>query len=152
MNTISVYLLYVDFKQAFDSTGRFHVIEAVEEFGTPAKLIFLTKITLSRIYNKVNIQKTLSRSFRTECGIRKGDSICILLFNTGLDGVMINIEINPCGTIFNRTRQFIAYADDEAVTGRTVGAPNEVLMQLQTAVLSTGLVINNDKTKHMKAK
>jgi hypothetical protein len=41
---------------------------------------------------------------------------------------MINIEINPCGIIFNRTRQFIVYADDEAIIGRTVRALNEDLM------------------------
>jgi hypothetical protein len=124
----------------------------MKEFGTPTKLIFLTKITLSRTHSKVKIQRTLSRSFRTECGLRQGDSISTLLFNIGLEKVMINLEINPCGTIFNRTRQFIVYADDEAIISRTVGALNEVLMQLQTAALSTGLVINTDKTKHMKAK
>jgi hypothetical protein len=48
---------------------------------------------------------------------------------------MIIIEINPCGTTFNRTRQFIAHVDDEAIIGRTVGALNEVLMQLQTAAV-----------------
>jgi predicted amidophosphoribosyltransferase len=55
--------------------------------------------------------------------------------------VVRNVAINQCGTILNRTRQFIAYADDVAITGRTVGALNEVLMQLQTAVVSSRLVI-----------
>jgi hypothetical protein len=65
------------------------------------------------------------RSFRTECGIRQGDSLSTLLFNTGLEKVVRNIEINPCDTIFNRTRQFIVYADEAAVTGRTGGVLNE---------------------------
>jgi hypothetical protein len=37
---------------------------------------------------------------------------------------MGNIEINPHGIIFNRTRQFIAYADDVAIIGKTVGLIN----------------------------
>jgi hypothetical protein len=65
---------------------------------------------------------------------------------------MRNIEINPGGTIFNRTWQFMAYADDVAVIGRSVGVLNEVLMQLQTAAASTGLVINTTKTKYMRSK
>jgi hypothetical protein len=61
-----------------------------------------------------------------------------------------NIAINPRGTIFNITREFIAYADDVAIIGISVGALNEFLKQLQTAAVPTGLVINTDKTKYMK--
>jgi hypothetical protein len=98
------------------------------ESGIPAKLITLTKMSLSRTYNKVKVQNKLSGSFRAECAIRHGDSLSTLLFNNVLEKVMINIEINPGGTIFYRTRQFMAYADDIAVIGRFVGVLNEVLM------------------------
>jgi hypothetical protein len=123
----------------------------MKEFSIPAKLITLTKITLSKTYNKVKIQNKLSGSFRTECGIRQGDSLSTLLFNIGLE-VMRNIEINPGGKIFSRTRQVMDYADDVVVIGRSVEVLNEVLMQLQTAAVSTGLVINIAKTKYMKSK
>jgi hypothetical protein len=43
----------------------------------------------------------------------------------------------------------MAYADDVAVIGRSVGVLNEVLMQLQTAAVSTGLVINTAKTGYV---
>jgi hypothetical protein len=55
-------------------------------------------------------------------------------------------EINPHGTIFNRSRQFTAYADDVAITGRTVGVLHEVLTQLHTAAVSVSFVIITDKT------
>jgi hypothetical protein len=80
----------------------------VKEFDKSAKLITLTKITLSRTYNKVKIQNKLSGSFRTECGLRQSDSISTLLFNIGLEKVIRNIEINSGGTVFNRSRQFMA--------------------------------------------
>jgi hypothetical protein len=66
--------------------------------------------------------------------------------------VIRNIEINPGGTIFNRTRQFMAYADDLAAIGRSVGVLNEVLMQLQIVAVSAGLVINATETKYMRSK
>jgi hypothetical protein len=124
----------------------------MKEFGVPAKLINLTKMTLSKTYNKVKIQNKLSGSFRTECAIRQGDSLSTLLFNTGLEKVMRNIKINPGGTIFNRTRQFMAYAENVVLIGRSVGVLNEVIMQLQTAAVSTGLVINSTKTKYVRSK
>jgi hypothetical protein len=80
------------------------------------------------------------------------DSLSTLLFNIGLEKLMISTEINPGSTIFNRTWQFMAYADDVAVFDRSVGVLNEVLMQLQTAAASTGLVINTTKTKYMRSK
>jgi hypothetical protein len=46
----------------------------------------------------------------------------------------------------------MTYADDVAVNERSVGVLNEVLMQLQTAAVSTGLVINTTKTKYMRSK
>jgi hypothetical protein len=120
--------LYTDFKQAFGSNGQSQITEAMKEFSKPAKLITLTKVTLSRTHSKVKVQNKLSGSFRTECGIRQGDYLSTLLFNIGLEKVMINTEINPGGTIFSRTRQFMACADDVAVIGRSVGVLNEVLM------------------------
>jgi hypothetical protein len=46
----------------------------------------------------------------------------------------------------------MAYADDVAVIGRSVGVLKEVLMQLQTVAVSTGLVINIARTKYMRSK
>jgi hypothetical protein len=46
----------------------------------------------------------------------------------------------------------VAYADDVAVIGRSVGVLNKVLMQLQTAAVFTGLAINTTKTKYMRSK
>jgi hypothetical protein len=115
----------------------------MKEFGT-LKLISLTKITLSRTNNKVKIQINC-QGVLEQCDNRQGDSLSTLLFNTGLKKVVIITEINPCGTIFNRIRKFISYADHTEIIGRTVGVLNEVLTQLQTATVSTGLVINMTK-------
>jgi hypothetical protein len=46
----------------------------------------------------------------------------------------------------------MAYAEDVAVIGKLMGVVNEVLMQLQTVAVSTGLVINTSKTKYTRSK
>ena len=105
----------------------------MKEFGTPAKLISSSKMILSRAYSKVKIQKKLPRTFRTGCGIRQGDSLSRLLFNIGLGKVMRYIGIYPCGTIFNKTRQFISYNDDSELW-----VLNDVHSQLNTAAEFNG--------------
>jgi hypothetical protein len=87
----------------------------MKEFGIPEKLINLVKMTLQRTMNKVKISGKLSDSFETTCGLRQGDALSILLFNIMLEKVICNIELNPGGSIFTRTRQYMAYADDMAV-------------------------------------
>jgi len=49
----------------------------------------------------------------------------------------------------NRTRQCVAYADDVLILGRWVRAI-EVVAQIKCAAVSTGLVIKENKIKHMK--
>ena len=58
--------------------------------------------------------------------------------------------MNPNGTIFNRTRQYLAYVDDVVILGRSVRAIEEVLTQLKDGAQETGLIINENKTKYMK--
>jgi hypothetical protein len=77
---ISLHQLQID----FDSICRFLITETMKECGVPAKLISLTNMTLSRTYTKVQFQNKFSTSFRMDYGIRQGDSLFTLLFNTGL--------------------------------------------------------------------
>jgi pyrimidine operon attenuation protein/uracil phosphoribosyltransferase len=95
----------------------------------------------------VNIQGQLSSIFKVKVGLRQGDAI---LFNTVLEKAIRNIEINPNGTIFNRTRQYLAYVDDVVILGRAVRATEEVLAQLKNTALKAGLAINECKTKYMR--
>jgi sorting nexin-29 len=145
---ISLHQLHIDFKQAFDRIDRIQIIEMMKEFGIPLKLVKITKMTLFRTYNRVKIQNKLSGRFSRECGVRQGDSLSTLLFNIGLEKVIRNIEINPGGTNFNRTRKYMAYADDIVVIRRSV----EVHMQIQSAASAIGLEININKTKYMRTK
>jgi len=47
-----------------------------------------------------------------EKGLRQGDVLSTAPFNIVLEKVIGNIQTNPNGTIFNRTRQCMANADN----------------------------------------
>ena len=43
---IKVYILYINFKRAFDTVNKQKVIQRLQEIGTPNKLIRLIKVTI----------------------------------------------------------------------------------------------------------
>jgi len=93
----------------------------MKEFGIPMKLVGLVKMTLANTNSEVKIQGELSPSFETVIGLRQGDSLSTLLFNLCMEKIIRNVRINPGATIFNRTRQCLAYVDDVVILVRSEG-------------------------------
>jgi ERCC4-type nuclease len=50
-----LHLLFIDFKQAYDTINRTHLYEILKEFGTPKKLVNLSKMTLQDSKGKSNV-------------------------------------------------------------------------------------------------
>ena len=63
-----------------------------------------------------------------------------------------NLDINPRGTIFNRTAQCLAYADDVVVIGRSLRVLNDIVAKLQSSASEMGLEFNYGKTKYINNK
>jgi hypothetical protein len=106
-------------------------------------------MTLRRTLNKVQISSKLSDNFETTHGLRQGDALSTLLFNIMLLKAICNIELNTGGSIFTRTKQYMAYADDVAVIERSLQAVNEVIQQMKEPTLTIGLDINVQKMKYI---
>jgi hypothetical protein len=66
-----------------------------------------------------------------------------------MEKIIRNIRINPGETIFNRTRQYLVYADDEVILGRSEGYVKETLEEMTAVTQQTGLQMNDTKTKYM---
>jgi hypothetical protein len=143
-----IHQLYTDYKQAYDTINRAELVEIMKEFGIPMKLVRLVKMTLANTNRKVKIQGKLSPSFETT-GLRKEDSLSTLLFNLCMEKIIRNVRINPRGTIFNRTRQCLAYADDVVILGRSEGYIKGTLEEMAATTHQIRLQINDTKTKCM---
>jgi sorting nexin-29 len=74
----TVYQLFIDFKEAYDSVRREVLYNILIEFGILVRLI---KVCLNETYSKVRIGKHLSDSFPIQNGLKQGDALPPLLFN-----------------------------------------------------------------------
>jgi hypothetical protein len=66
-----------------------------------------------------------------------------------MEKIIRNVRINPHGTIFNRTRQCLAYADDVVMLGRTEGYIKITLEEMAEITQQMGLQMNDTTTKYM---
>jgi Flp pilus assembly CpaE family ATPase len=97
----------------------------------------------------VKIQGKLSPSFETAIGLRQGDSLSTLLFNLCIEKIIRNVIINPGETIFSGTRQYLAYADDVVILGRSEACIKKTLEDMAAITHQIGLQMNDTKTKYM---
>jgi sorting nexin-29 len=67
----------------------------------------------------VKIQNDISEQFETNKGLRQADALACLLFNVVLEKVMRDAGILNSGTIYNKSTQVLAYADDINIIGLT---------------------------------
>ena len=85
----------------------------------------------------------------TTCGVRQGDSLACLHFNTALEIVIWDSGIQTRGTIFFKTVQILAYADDIDLMAHTIPGLNEAFLGLEKSARNMRLVINQEKTVYM---
>jgi hypothetical protein len=106
-------------------------------------------MTLENMHNTVKIQGKLSPNFEMVVGLRQVDSLSILLFNLCMEKIIRNVKTIPGGAIFNRTRQFLAYADDVVILGQTDRYISETVEDMAVVATQIGRSMNNAKTKYM---
>ena len=121
----------------------------MEELGIPYKLISLVKATMDNSQCRVRIQKDLSDIFTVKNGLRQGDSLACLLFNIALEKVVREAGIQTRGTIFYKSVQILAFADDVDIIARSERDLIKSFRALRDAAGTMGLKINENKTKYM---
>jgi sorting nexin-29 len=124
--------------------------EAMKEFKIPKKLMRLARATFKHVKCRVKMQNNLSEPFGTLTGIRVGDALSCILFNLALEKVIRDSGIETKGTIYNKTIQILAYADDIVSVGRNIGVLKEEIKNLSNTAKEMGLTINLQKTKYME--
>jgi|UniRef100_A0A2S2QWZ5 hypothetical protein len=76
-----LHMVFVDFKQVYDTINRDHSWIALTNLGIPNKLIKIIKICNSNTFCKVQWQGELSPHFEIKSGLKQGDAHFHILFN-----------------------------------------------------------------------
>ncbi|GFX92685.1 reverse transcriptase domain-containing protein [Trichonephila clavipes] len=147
---IKTFHLFVDFKAAYDSINREKMIEAMTEFKIPKNLSISRKLLLKMYAAVLKYKKYLSEPFTIERVLRQGDSLACLLFNLVLEKCIRDSGLDRSGTLWNKSLQLLAYADDIDIIGRSEKAVKEAFQALEISATNMGLTINEDKTKFME--
>ena len=119
------------------------------EYGTTKKLVGLIKMCLTETYGRVRVGKNLSDMFPIRNGLKQGDALSPLLFNSALEYANKRVQVNQDGLKLNGKHQLLAYADDVNILGGSVYTVKKNAEALVAATKEIGLEVNAHKTKYM---
>jgi len=145
---IDFHNIFVDYLQAFNCINRNKVIDSLNEYNIPSKLIKLIILTLLGTNALVKINNEFTGKIEVQTGVKQGDPLSATLFSTAMDSVLKKMELR--GNISTRLRQCTAYADDILITARTRQAMIDTFVKLKNESLKYGLTVNVHKTKYLK--
>lgn len=104
--------------------------------------------TMNNAKAKVQIQGHISAAFNIGSGVRQGDALSALIFNLILESAIGKLDKG--GTIFNKSYQIIAYADDIAIVATNSRTLAETVIKLENEAAKVNLKINENKTKYLR--
>ena len=105
----------------------------MQRYHFPEKLIRLLEATMNGVQCKVRVPNLTSESFESHRGLRQGDGLSCLLLNIALEGVIrgAGLDHDIRGTILYRSLQFLGFADDIDIIGRTTAKVCEAYTRLK---------------------
>jgi len=98
-----VYQLYVNFRQAYDSTDRDKLDSIMLDFNIPRKLVRLTRLTMKNSESRVKIQGNLTDPFKINQGLKQGDGLAQMLFNLAFEYAVRNITVDTNASLLHKS-------------------------------------------------
>uniref|UniRef100_A0A1I8FV66 Reverse transcriptase domain-containing protein n=1 Tax=Macrostomum lignano TaxID=282301 RepID=A0A1I8FV66_9PLAT len=143
---LTLILIFVDFRKAFDSVVRDALPEVLRAYNVPELLISAVMALYHGTTAAVSTPDGLSDFFETSSGVLQGDTLAPFLFILVLDWVLRTaLPSNDDGFLLRRL-SVLGYAYDLALLSSTVEGAQRQLDRLVAVAASVGLVVNTQKT------
>ena len=148
----SLYAVFIDFKQAFDSVWREGMLQTLRHYGFERELVNLIERMYEKASAAVRKGQVMTDSFNTKRGIIQGCPLSPQLFNVFLEKVMEQALGNFDGGIFIDGERVsnLRYADDIVLVGRTAEEVRGMTGLVEEHCKRYHLKINRSKTKTMR--
>ena len=146
-----LYVLFVDFKKAFDSVNRQALWFILEQYGIGGKMLKLLKSMYESVRCCVRCQSETSAFFESCCGLKQGCKLSPLCFSYLVS--YLTTEINKNGKhgvqlLPNDAEIFtLLFVDDILLLSDTVVGLQNQIDNLKIASERLGLAVNTQKTK-----
>jgi hypothetical protein len=121
LNKILLYRLEIKFQhliykgaQAFDSVYRDKIIQCLNKYNIPGKLIKLITRILQDTKVRVKVNQNYTENFEILMGVKQGDPLSATLFSIVFDDVLKQLELRS--NISTHLKQCSAYANDILIT------------------------------------
>ena len=82
-------------------------------------------MSLTEAYSRVQVGKNVSDRFPIRNGLKQGDALSPMLFNSALEYAIRRVQVNQDGLKLNGTHQLLAYADDVNIPGGSIHTVKE---------------------------
>jgi hypothetical protein len=126
---LDLHMLFIDFQQAFDRTNRETLFAAMDKMGIRQKLIRLTRMTMCQTKARVKSDNQLGAPFEYDKGVKQGDGLSTTLFILALHNAAQ--EIDQRDTIYTKSSQICAYADDVVIITRSETRIRQVYREIE---------------------
>ncbi|VVC27148.1 Endonuclease/exonuclease/phosphatase,Reverse transcriptase domain [Cinara cedri] len=146
-----LHMVFVDYKQAYDSIIREKLWKVLKDFGLPTKLINMIKLCNPNTSSRVKVNNEISSSFIINSGLKQGDAMSPVLFNMALESVIRKVPRTETLNL-EEGNILLAYADDIVVIGNLREGIQNTVEELIKIGKDIGLTINSGKTKYMMVK
>lgn len=142
-------IVFIDFKQAFDSVDRPTLWQLLLYYSVPTKIVNLIRELYNGLQSCVKVNLDYMDFFKVTTGVCQGCILSLTLFNIDIDYLMSILERQvKAGVKLDKTVfQYLEYADNIALLAETVEMLQSLLDVTSAEAQKLGLVINPDKTK-----
>ena len=158
--SLEATLVFVDFKETFDSIHRGNLMKILKAYGIPDQVVSAIEVLYTSTFAKVISPDGNTDFFEVVAGVLQGDTLAPYLFVITLDYVMRNATKDEAAIGFTlqkaQGKRYPAkmicdtdFADDLALISNTLEQAQLFLLKVELISAKVGLNLNEDKTKYI---
>jgi hypothetical protein len=148
-NKTTLYCCFVDFSKAFDSVPRDLLFLKLLRMGIGGKFYSIIKHMYMTADSCVKLPNGITKVFKTDIGIKQGDSLSPMLFNLFLDDIVDDLKQCDADPVKVQTLDLgcLLYADDMLLMSKSALGLQKAINCLGHFGDKWGMTVNCKKTK-----